>query len=238
MQTIFLAAGPRIRKTALGIVDNVDAAPTIARILGVAPPHDAQGRVLEEILANNEKEGRMERLLPGLRAMANIHPLLVHFPIAFLLGALLLEALAVWRRRDDWHRAAMVLLYLGAAGAVAAATSGWFAEETVEHTEASHAVLELHETIMLWTTGLAVTLAVIAFLGGRYLEARRLQVFLLAGLLLVALMLTVGADRGAQLVYQFGTGVQKPVPATMAAPPTAAPTPAPRPTPGEQQHKH
>jgi uncharacterized membrane protein len=178
----------------------------------------------------------MDSLLPGLRAMPNIHPLLVHFPIAFLWGALLVELLAVWRRRDDWHRVAVVLLYLGAAGAVAAATSGWFAEETVEHTEASHEVLELHETIMLWMTSLTVVLAGVAFFGAGRLETRRLQTFLLAGLLVVCLMLLFGADRGGQLVYQFGTGVQRP-----PAPPPAAQAGPPAPEtqkPQEHQHQH
>lgn len=174
----------------------------------------------------------MERLFPGLEAMPNIHPVLVHFPIAFLLGALLLEALAVWRRREDWHRVAVALLYLGALGAVAAGISGWFAEETVEHTIESHPVLELHKTIMLWMTSVAVVLAGIAFFGGRYLETRRLQIFLLFGLALVAFMLTLGADRGGLLVYRYATGVQRP-----PAPPPASQT-APATPPSQQQHQH
>ncbi len=178
----------------------------------------------------------MDSLLPGLRAMPNIHPLLVHFPIAFLWGALLVEALAVWRRRDDWHRAAVVLLYLGAAGAIAAATSGWFAEETVEHTEASHEVLELHETIMLWMTSITVVLAGVVFFGTGRLEPRRLQTFLLAGLLVVCLMLLFGADRGGQLVYQFGTGVQKP--AAPPPPPTSETAPATPQSQHQHQHQH
>lgn len=178
----------------------------------------------------------MERLFPGLQAMANIHPVLVHFPIAFLLGALLMEALAVLRKREDWHRAAVALLYLGTAGAVAAAASGWFAEETVDHTEASHAVMELHKTIMLWATGLTVSLAIVAFLGGRYLGGRSLQVFLLVGLLVVSLMLATGADRGGQLVYQFGTGVQK---SALAPPPPPAQTgPAGASAEQSSEHKH
>lgn len=50
MQTIFLAAGPQIRSANLGVVNNVDVAPTVARILGVEPPRDAQGRALEEMI--------------------------------------------------------------------------------------------------------------------------------------------------------------------------------------------
>lgn len=54
MQTIFLAAGPGVRKTQLGVVNNIDVAPTITRLLGVSPPRDAQGRVLEEIVVKKE----------------------------------------------------------------------------------------------------------------------------------------------------------------------------------------
>lgn len=50
MQAIFLAAGPEIRQSELGVINNVDVAPTIAALFGASPPRDAQGRVLEEIL--------------------------------------------------------------------------------------------------------------------------------------------------------------------------------------------
>ena len=52
-------------------------------------------------------------MLPGLKSMLNIHPLFVHFPIAFWFAALLFEALAIWRSNDEWHRTAVRLLYLG-----------------------------------------------------------------------------------------------------------------------------
>jgi len=52
-------------------------------------------------------------LLPGLKGVLNPHPLFVHFPISFWLGALLFEALAVWRSSDELHRTAARLLYLG-----------------------------------------------------------------------------------------------------------------------------
>jgi hypothetical protein len=37
----------------------------------------------------------LETLLPGVRHLQNIHPLVVHFPIAFLTGAALLYFLAL-----------------------------------------------------------------------------------------------------------------------------------------------
>ncbi|MEW6682661.1 MAG: DUF2231 domain-containing protein [Nitrospirota bacterium] len=37
----------------------------------------------------------IDTLLPGLAALPNMHPLLVHFPIAFFCGALVMEGAAV-----------------------------------------------------------------------------------------------------------------------------------------------
>ena len=66
-------------------------------------------------------------MLPGLKSMLNIHPLFVHFPIAFWFGALLFEALAIWRSNNEFHRTAVCLLYLGTLAAFAAAFTGWLA---------------------------------------------------------------------------------------------------------------
>jgi predicted AlkP superfamily pyrophosphatase or phosphodiesterase len=50
MNAIFVAAGAGLKpRTTLPIVDNIDVAPTIARLLGISLKH-ASGRVLEEIL--------------------------------------------------------------------------------------------------------------------------------------------------------------------------------------------
>lgn len=52
MRGIFIASGAQIKKgVILPRVSNLDLAPTIARILGLSPLPQAEGRVLEEILA-------------------------------------------------------------------------------------------------------------------------------------------------------------------------------------------
>ena len=43
-------------------------------------------------------------MLPGLKAVLNLHPLFVHFPIGLWIGALIFEIIAVLRKSDDWHR--------------------------------------------------------------------------------------------------------------------------------------
>jgi len=149
----------------------------------------------------------METLFPGLSAMENWHPVFVHLPLALLPLALIAQALAVWRRKEEWQRGALWLLWLGALGAVAAAATGLLAEDEVFVPEPAWGVIEFHETVMLTAAGLAVALALATvFLRKRL--TRPLQLGLLAGLLVLNGVLAVGADRGGQLVYQYGVSVQ------------------------------
>jgi len=150
-------------------------------------------------------------MFPGLHAMLNYHPLFVHFPIALWLAALLFEALSVWRARDDWHRTAIRLLYLGTLGAVAAAATGWLAQSSVPEGGAVHDVLEFHETVMLITTSLALALCILCYAKRGNFAAGLRRIFL-AGLVALAILTAVGADRGVQLVYQYATSVNLPSP--------------------------
>ncbi len=82
----------------------------------------------------------MDIVFPGLRAMENIHPVVVHFPIVLLPLALLFQVLAL-RRGNNGQRIALWLLWLGTLGALAAATTGLLAEAGVEHSGAAHGVM-------------------------------------------------------------------------------------------------
>ena len=154
----------------------------------------------------------METIFPGLRAMENLHPVFVHFPIGLLPAALLVQALAVARRREDWQRLALWLLWLGTLGALAAAGTGLLAAENVQVPDPAIEVVELHEFLMLTTAGLAVVLSVVALVAvWRQRLTRGVQFSLLAGLVVLGGVLAVGADRGGQLVYQYGVSVKPPV---------------------------
>ena len=150
-------------------------------------------------------------MFPGLHAMLNYHPLFVHFPIVLWLAALLYEALSVWRARDDWHHTAIRLLYLGTFGAAAAVASGWVAQSSVPEGGAAHDVLEFHETVMLITTSVALALCILCFAKRGNFTASLRRIFLV-GLVALAILTAVGADRGAQLVYQYATSVNLPAP--------------------------
>jgi uncharacterized membrane protein len=151
----------------------------------------------------------MDALMPGLRGMLNYHPLFVHFPVALWLAALGFEALAQLRGNDEWHRTAVHLLYVGTLAGVLAAWTGLRAEMTVPgESSVVGVVLEEHKLMMLTTTSFAIGLCVAARFLRREATPTRRRLFLV-GLLLLGVMLTIGADRGAELVFKYGVAVRR-----------------------------
>lgn len=145
--------------------------------------------------------------LPGIAAMANVHPLLVHFPIALLSAFVAVEAGAWLLGREDWRVAASALLYLGTLGAACAVTAGWLAAQSVSHSEAVHDILERHELFGFTVLTLAALLSAWRlWRGARFGRFERGCHFLLA--LLMAGIMTVGADLGGLMVYGHGVGVR------------------------------
>lgn len=65
-----------------------------------------------------------ERLLIWL---GKLHTVAIHFPIAMIVGAFLIEILGIVRQRKNWRSAARIMLVVGALGALVAAPLGWFA---------------------------------------------------------------------------------------------------------------
>jgi uncharacterized membrane protein len=144
-------------------------------------------------------------MLPGLRAILNIHPLFVHFPIALWLSALFFEVLAVVRGSDEWHRTAARLLYLGTIAAIVTVFTGLNAQKSIPPGPAM-IVVGIHETIMMITTSVAIGLSLFALVFRRNFTPT-FRKSLLGGLVVLAILLTIGADRGAQLVYEYGSAV-------------------------------
>ena len=147
----------------------------------------------------------LEILLPGVQHLRNIHPLLVHFPIAFLVGAALFYFLSWIFRNQTFGTTAFLLLILGTLAAGAAVGTGLYAEEgvMVSRSVREH-LLELHETLMLITLGLSIGLSVWALIA-RPFPKKGKWIFLLLFLVLLGIM-TVGADYGARMVYDYNAG--------------------------------
>ncbi len=73
----------------------------------------------------------LEILLPGVQHLQNIHPLVVHFPIAFLVSAAFFYVLAWIFKNDKLAFSAFLLLLLGTLSAGAAVGTGLYAEDGV-----------------------------------------------------------------------------------------------------------
>lgn len=147
----------------------------------------------------------LEGLLPGASHLQNPHPLVVHFPIAFLYGATLFYFMA-WALRRDWLAwIAMWMLALGVLSAAAAVATGLYgAEGVMIAPSVRQHLLEPHKELMLWTSGVAFALCVWAIYA-RPMPLRGRYVFLLA-LIVMAAMLTKGADYGGRMVFDYNAG--------------------------------
>jgi len=147
----------------------------------------------------------LENLLPGVQHLQNIHPIVVHFPIAFLVGAALFYFLGWIFQNQTLSTTGLLLLILGTISAAAAVGTGLYAEDgvMVSRSVREH-LLETHETFMLVTLGLSIVLAIWASIARPFPKKSRL-LFLLIFLVLLGIM-SVGADYGARMVYDYNAG--------------------------------
>jgi uncharacterized membrane protein len=147
----------------------------------------------------------LESILPGVRHLQNIHPLVVHFPIAFLIGAALFYGASWVLRKDTLAGTAFSLLVVGVVFAALAVGTGLYAEDGVMISRSVREnLLEHHERLVLMTFGLSVGLTLWALIARPFPKKGR-SFFLLLFLALLVVM-TFGADYGARLVYDYNAG--------------------------------
>jgi uncharacterized membrane protein len=131
-----------------------------------------------------------------------IHPAVVHFPIAFLLGGVVLDLFG--RHSEAAVAAATYLLLAGLATAAVTAATGVFSYYTVpgNHTEQAHQRI-------FWHIGAMVT-AVVLFTVVCFVRWQHPSVVSLAirgpGLAAAAILI-FGGYVGGKLVYQGGLGI-------------------------------
>jgi uncharacterized membrane protein len=133
-----------------------------------------------------------------------IHPMLIHFPIAFLLGGVLLDLYAWCRGSATLVRIATGLLIAGVLTGLLTALAGWLAMETVPaHTEQAHELMQWHMYIQLIAVGLFVIVCLIRW--WRWNAAPGGAARVLGWI--AAIVISVGAGFGGYIVYHGGAGV-------------------------------
>jgi len=142
--------------------------------------------------------------------LSTLHPKIIHFPIAFLLGYFLFELLGVIFKKEFLSKSAHLLLFLGVLGALAAVLSGHEAEEAFEYwNKKSGALMEEHEmyaNITLWYfTALLLLRTLVAF-HKKFVGIVQYVILVLA-LVGVYFVFQTG-DHGGKMVYDHGVGTQ------------------------------
>ena len=149
--------------------------------------------------------------MPGLDATLNIHPLFVHFPIALTLAAIPLMIYSKIMGNEGVMATAATMIYLAAISALVTAATGLMASNALGHDTPGHDLVHTHRDLMYWYTGLITTLAVVNF----YLRRKNAPAwaahkgtiaFRMTLLFASAIILVIGADRGALLVFGYGLG--------------------------------
>jgi uncharacterized membrane protein len=162
-----------------------------------------------------------------LRFFGRLHPLVVHFPIALVLVATLIEAGLSLRGRHRVSTTALTCLVFGAIMAAVAAWFGWLNAANESFGSAQALTILLHRWIGIAAAGLALAAVALGFCarGGQ----TRWTVNAYRGLLIIAAMLVaIGGHFGAELVYgqDYLVSVFRSSPPAQSAP-AAVPT-APR----------
>ena len=140
----------------------------------------------------------------------NVHPMIVHFPIALLIIALLFDLAALFFKNQNWlPKSAAILYIVGTLFVIAAFLSGRQAADSVNVPALANPTLGNHADwglITLWffsIYGLIRLLLLWTDISEKWVVS--LIAFLIGAAGMVVLYQT--ADRGAELVYRHGIGV-------------------------------
>jgi uncharacterized membrane protein len=163
--------------------------------------------VFFEELSTHDAAGIFSTLMPGISNMDNIHPLLVHFPIAFLSTFFILDMVGTLAKKQHWRNIASWLLYLGAVSAIFTVTAGFIAAGSVAHGDEVHAIMERHEHFGVSVLSLAILLSLWRMKSGGVIQGGANSFFLILAALLCGLMV-LGADLGGLMVYKYGVAVK------------------------------
>lgn len=143
--------------------------------------------------------------------LPNIHPLIVHFPIALLVTALLFDLFRLIKDKPEWlHKAAGILYAVGTIGLGAAFYSGKQAVTSVLLAGDASVTAATHEDWALYTLIYFIMLTALRlwfWIKGSLKNRSMSILFAAAGLTGVAILWQT-AEYGSAMVYRHGVAVQ------------------------------
>jgi len=166
---------------------------------------------------NCDWEGRAMTLSLAIFAWNELHPLVVHFPIALLLVAPLFVLMgALWPRRTGLYflGCALILISVGTLAIFVSLSTGEASSKAIVQTPALASLIGQHEDLAETTAWVFLSLTAIfsaIFYGlvlvqkkGESPLARSLPLIYLVLYVAGAVLLVQTAHRGGQLVHEFG----------------------------------
>ncbi len=141
------------------------------------------------------KDDSPEKSEPSSNIVAALHPVLVHFPIAFIILSVLLEALRC-RRGQAWRPALQLTLSLVLLSAILAGIAGFQAEDAEGYSEET---VEIHQWCAIGGTILA---GVAWFVLRRSSDADKVQTIIFRVLIIAsAILISYAGHEGGLIVY-------------------------------------
>jgi uncharacterized membrane protein len=146
--------------------------------------------------------------------IAEFHPKMIHFPIAFLFGYAALEIAGIIFKNEFLNKAALLLLFLGILGLVAAAITGEQAMAAANRLEEQGAIVPFramneHQewaNYTVWFFTFVLIFRTILVLKKRFTGGIRYVFIILA--IAGTYLLFEAAERGGELVYKYGVGTE------------------------------
>ncbi len=139
----------------------------------------------------------------------NIHPIIVHFPIAILLLAVLMDLLNFFLPDNWWDDLKSSILYgIGTISAIAAYYSGTWAADSVFLPSQAQNVLNSHSDWALWTVWFFVGYVVLRMGLHWYNTFDQKNIKVIAFILALpgVFLLYETGEHGAELVFGYGAG--------------------------------
>ena len=157
-----------------------------------------QKTVIEDSSSHELHHGGNTETLTWVGILGRLHPLSIHFPIALLVVAALLECIAWATGSKLLHELSKINLYIGTLSALLAAPLGWAAAANTNPSRDLLEILEVHRWV---GTATAVWACLCAWIASQSARNKQFLISYRATLLVGALLVSISGHFGGMLVF-------------------------------------